>query len=283
MSLLVPHRRRLWLYAVTALTLVFLVAPIAVIVPMSFSGSRFLEFPPKVWSLRWYESFLADATWTGALLLSLKLAAATAVIATPLGVAAAYALHTRLLPSFRRLQTVLLLPLMVPHIILAVGLFYMYAKFGWLGSFPALLAANVMMALPFIVVTTTSGLRDFDMNQELAARSMGCSRFEAFRRVTLPQISGSVSSGVVFAFATALDEVVIALFVSSGDNTTVTKVMFSSLRDEIDPTIAAVSALMIGTVLALTMLSRAGAWAFRAWKALSSHRSADLEVRAHRR
>ncbi len=193
---------------------------------------------------------------------------------------AAYALRTRLVPSFRRLQTVLLLPLLVPHVILAVGLFYMYAKLGWLGRFPALLAANLMMALPFIVVTTTSGLRDFDMNQELAARSMGCSRFEAFRRVTLPQIAGSVNSGVVFAFATALDEVVIALYVWSGDNTTVTKVMFSSLRDEIDPTIAAVSALMIGTVLALAMLSRAVAWVFRAWKGFSSHRSADLQVRS---
>jgi putative spermidine/putrescine transport system permease protein len=267
MSLLVAPRRRIWLYALTAITLVFLVAPVLVVVPMSFSGSRFLEFPPRVWSLRWYDRFLTDATWNGALMLSLKLSAATAVLATPLGVAAAYALHASTSPLFKRLQAILLLPLMVPHIILAVGLFYMYAKLGWLGGFASLLAANVMMALPFIVVTTSAGLRDFDINQELAARSMGCSRFEAFRRVTLPQIAGSVVSGVVFAFATALDEVVIALFVSSGDNTTVTKVMFSSLRDEIDPTIAAVSALLIGTVLAMVVLSRAISWAFRAWSA----------------
>lgn len=265
MSLLVAPRRRIWLYGLTALTLVFLVAPVLVVVPMSFSGSRFLEFPPKIWSLRWYDRFLTDATWNGSLVLSLKLSVATAVLATPLGVAAAYALHASTSPFFKRLQTILLLPLMVPHIILAVGLFYMYAKLGWLGGFSSLLAANVMMALPFIVVTTSAGLRDFDINQELAARAMGCSRFEAFRRVTLPQIAGSVVSGVVFAFATALDEVVIALFVSSGDNTTVTKVMFSSLRDEIDPTIAAVSALLIGTILSLVLLSRAIFWAFRAW------------------
>jgi putative spermidine/putrescine transport system permease protein len=262
MSLLVPHRRRVWLYVITGLTLLFLVLPVLVVLPMSFSGSRYLEFPPRVWSLRWYDRFFADETWNGALLLSLKLAAATAVIAAPIGVGAAYALHISELRIIKRLQTVLLLPLMVPHIILAVGLFYMYAKLGWLGSFPALLAANVMMAVPFIFVTALSGLRDFDMHQELAARSMGCSRFEAFRRVTLPQIAGSVSSGIVFAFATALDEVVIALFVSSGDSTTVTKVMFSSLRDEIDPTIAAVSALLIGTVLALTLLSKLGTWLY---------------------
>jgi len=259
MSLLVPHRRRLWLYLLTALTLLFLVAPVIVIVPMSFSGSRFLDFPPKVWSLRWYDRFFADASWYGAMLLSLKLAAVTALIATPLGVAAAYALHVGQHALLRRLHTILLLPLMVPHIILAVGLFYMYVRLGWLGTFGGLLAANLMMALPFVVVTTLSGLRDFDMSQELAARSMGCSRFEAFCRVTLPQISGSIWSGVIFAFVTALDEVVIALFVSSGDATTVTKVMFSSLRDEIDPTIAAVSSLLITTAFAVVLLARGAA------------------------
>lgn len=263
MSLLVPHYRRLWLYLTTALILLFLVAPVVVVVPMSFSGSRFLDFPPKVWSLRWYERFFTDPSWLDAMLLSLKLAACTAMIATPLGVAAAYALHVGRHRVFRRLHTFLLLPLMVPHIIIAIALFYMYARLGWLGSFAGLLAANTMMAVPFIVVTALSGLRGFDMSQELAARSMGCSRLEAFWRVVLPQISGSIWSGVIFAFVTALDEVVIALFVSSGDATTVTKVMFSSLRDEIDPTIAAVSSILIATSLGGLLLARGAAWLTR--------------------
>lgn len=263
MSLLVAHRHRLWLYLTTGLVLLFLVAPVIIIVPMSFSGSRFLDFPPKVWSLRWYERFFTDPAWFDAMLLSLKLAVSTTLIATPLGVAAAYALHKGKHRLFRRLHMVMLLPLMVPHIIIAIGLFYMYARLGWLGSFAGLLAANTMMAVPFVVVTALSGLRDFDPSQELAALGMGSSRLEAFCRVVLPQVSGSIWSGVVFAFVTALDEVVIALFVSSGDATTVTKVMFSSLRDEIDPTIAAVSSILIATSIGGLLLARAGAWLTR--------------------
>jgi putative spermidine/putrescine transport system permease protein len=179
------------------------------------------------------------------LLVSLKLAVATAALALPIGLAAAYAIHASSDRFFRRLHTILLMPLMVPHIIIAVGIFYMYARIGWLGSFVGLVFAHAMLAVPFVVVTALAGLRDFDVTQEQVARSLGCTRLQAFLRVTLPQLKGSVLSGLLFAFVTSLDEVVVALFVASGANTTVTKVMFSSLRDEIDPTIAAVSSLLI--------------------------------------
>lgn len=241
----IPMCRRWWLFGLTALILAFLVLPVVIVIPMSFSGTRFLNFPPEIWSLRWYVRFVSDPTWYASMLLSLRLAVCTAVLATPIGLAAAYAIHNGETMLFRRLQTVLLLPLLVPHIIIAVGLFYVYARMGLLGSFPGLLGANLMLALPFVVVTALSGLRSLDRNQELAARSLGCTRFYAFTRVVLPQIRGSVLSGVIFAFVTSLDEVVVALFVSSGSNTTVTKIMFTSLRDEIDPTIAAVSSLLI--------------------------------------
>ena len=258
MDLLVPHRRRLWLYLVAALVLLFLVLPVLVVLPMSFSGSRYLDFPPQSWSLRWYDRFLTEAAWYLSMIVSLELAFATALVATPLGIGAAYAIHSADHPWFRRLHTYLLLPLMIPHIIIAIGIFYAFAKVGLLGSFWGLLFAHVMLALPFVLVTGLAGLRAFDMSQERVARSLGCTRLEAFWRVTLPQIRGSVLSGAIFAFVTSLDEVVVALFVASGDNTTVTKVMFSSLRDEIDPTIAAVSTLLIVGSIAiggLAMLS----------------------------
>lgn len=264
MNELVPHRRRLWLYALAALIVVFLAAPVFVVVPMSFSASRYLEFPPSGWSLRWYERFFSNPSWYESMLVSLKLAAVTVGVATPLGVAAAYAIHAGEHPVFKRIQTILMLPLMVPHIVVAVGIFYAYVRIGWLGSFGSLVLGHVMLALPFVLVTVLAGLRMFDMTQEMVARSLGCSRLEAFLRVTLPQIAGSVVSGMLFAFATSLDEVIVSLFIAAGENATVTKVMFSSLRDEIDPTTAAASSLMIGGSLLVALLAAvAGRGAFK--------------------
>ena len=259
MDQLISRRHRVWLYAVTVLVLLFLVLPVLVVIPMSFSDSRYLDFPPETWSLRWYHRFITEATWYASMIVSLKLAFATAFIATPLGLAAGYAIHVADHPWFRRLHTYLLLPLMIPHIIIAIGIFYAFAKIGLLGSFWGLLFAHVMLALPFVLVTALAGLRAFDMSQEQVARSLGCTRLQAFRRVTLPQIRGSVIAGAIFAFVTSLDEVVVALFVSSGENTTITKVMFSSLRDEIDPTIAAVSSLLIVGSIVVAGLAMASA------------------------
>ena len=242
---LVAHRKRLWLYAAAVLIVLFLVLPVLVVVPMSFSGSRFLDFPPKQWSLRWYERFFTSPDWYGSLLTSLKAAACVTLIATPLGTAAAWALDASRHPWLRQARTVIMLPLMVPNIILAIGIFYIYARSSLLGSLAGLVAAHTMLALPFVVLTVLAGLRSYDGTQELAALSLGCTRLQAFFKVTLPQIMPSVVSGALFAFVTSLDEVVISMLISAGENSTVTKVMFSSLRDEIDPTIATVSSLLI--------------------------------------
>ncbi|MEE9570574.1 MAG: ABC transporter permease subunit, partial [Gammaproteobacteria bacterium] len=151
-----------------------------------------------------------------------------------------------------------LMPLMVPVIITAIGVFFVFAKVGLIGTMLGLVLAHTMMATPFVVVTTLAGLRGFDMDQEKVARSLGYNRFWAFTKVTLPQIRPSVISGALFAFITSLDEVIIALFITGGPNSTLTKRMFTALRDEIDPTIAAISSLLIvvslSIVLAATLL-----------------------------
>jgi len=245
MSALVSNWRRSWLFALAGLFLVFLIVPVLIIIPMSFSASRYLDFPPQSFSMQWYERLFGVGDWFPALMVSLKLATLTALIAAPLGVAVSYAIQRAEWRVVKRLQTVMLLPLMVPHIIIAVGIFYGYVNLKLLGSFWGLLAANVMLALPFVVVATSAGLSTFDETQELVARILGCGRLRAFLTVTLPQIRGSVVTGMLFAFVSSLDEVVVAILVSSGTNVTVTKVMFDSLRDEIDPTITAVSSLMI--------------------------------------
>jgi len=176
-------------------------------------------------------------------------------------VAAAYALHGSKSPLIRRLHPLLMLPMMVPNMIIAIGVFYLYVRWNWVGTFRGLVAAHLMLSIPLVVITCLSGLESFDMAQELVARSLGCSRWYAFRRITLPQIRNSLAIGALFAFITSFDEVVIALFVARGENITITKVMFDTLHDEIDPTIAAASSMLIvGSVLiaalAVTMTNR---------------------------
>jgi putative spermidine/putrescine transport system permease protein len=174
-------------------------------------------------------------------------------VATVVGVAAAYGLHNLRIRLLRSLQVLLIMPLMVPVIIIAIGLFFVYAKLHLVGTMLGLVLAHTMMAMPFVLIVTLAGLHGFDMDQEKVARSLGWSRFQAFIRVTLPQIRPSVIAGALFAFITSLDEVIIALFITGGPNSTLTKRMFTTLRDEIDPTIAAISSMLIVTSLAIVL------------------------------
>jgi len=248
----ITHGRRLWLYILSGLVMAFLILPTFVVIPMSFSDSRFLRFPPQGFSLRWYESYLTSPEWMRATWVSLKVAALTMLVATPVGTAAAYGLHVSKVRFARVLTIALVSPLIIPIIILGVGIFYLYVRLDMVNTILGLVLAHSILAVPFVVVTVSSGLQQYDLNQELAARNLGASRFTAFRTVTLPQIRGSVVAGSLFAFITSFDEVVIALFISGGQNTTLTRRMFTGLRDEIDPTIAAISSLLI--ILSVVML-----------------------------
>jgi len=245
---------RIFLYFLVALVLVWLVLPILIIVPMSFSGARFLTFPPPSWSLRWYESYLGSVAWMQATKVSLIVAITSAVIATILGTAAAYALNMTSSRLVRSLQMILLLPLVVPIVITAVGVFLVYAQIGLLATLSGLILANVMLGLPYVVTAVLVGLRKFDPSQEMVSRSLGMNRWRTFFIVTLPQIRPSVISGMLFAFITAIDETIVALFISGGEYQTLTKRMFTALRDEIDPTIAAISSLLTALSFITVML-----------------------------
>lgn len=250
----ISHLGRLWLYVLALLILVFLVAPVFIVIPMSFSDSRYLRFPPEGFSLRWYESYFTSIEWVGATLTSLKVAVLVTLVATPLGLAAAYGLARSRSGAARILSLVLISPLIVPIIIFAIGVFYLYAKTNLVNTVPGLVLAHTALALPFVVVTATAGLQQFDEALERAARSLGASRWTAFRTVTLPQLRGPVISGALFAFITSLDEVVVAVFIAGGENMTLPRRMFSGLRDEVDPTIAAISSILILlSVLLLTL------------------------------
>lgn len=241
----VTHLRRLWLYTFAALMLMFLLGPTLLVVPMSFSPTNMLTFPPQGFSFRWYQEFLTKPIWHDATWVSLRVSLLTMLLATPIGTAAAYGVHVGKFRWTNVAYGTIVSPLMVPVILIGIGLFFLYARLGLVNTIIGLVLADTLLAVPFVLVTVAAGLKSFDMNQEMVARSLGATRLRAFLTVTLPQIQRSVIFGAVFAFIVAFDEVVIALFISGGENATLTNRMFASLRDEVDPTIAAISTLLI--------------------------------------
>ncbi|WP_233849342.1 ABC transporter permease [Paraburkholderia sp. HD33-4] len=255
----ITHGQRLWLYVFCALVMLFLIVPCAIVVPMSFSNASYLEFPPRVWGLRWYHAYFESAEWRTATVVSLRVAFSSTVFALILGTAAAYALRAIESRWTRVLRTFLMLPMMVPLILVAIGTFFVYARAGLNNTITGLVIAHCMLALPFVIISVNSGLETYDANQELVARSLGASRLKAFCTVTLPQIKLSIYAGAFFAFMTSFDEVVVALFVSGGDNATLTRLMFEDIRDQLDPTITAISTLLISiSVISLLALQWLG-------------------------
>ena len=253
MMKLSPSRTILALFC--AMVLLYLILPILIIAPMSFSSARFLTFPPPSWSLRWYREYVDNPAWMQATLVTLTVALGTVAIATPLGLAAAYAISQSKLRIMRVVHGALLLPLVVPIIITAVGIFFIYARIGLIATMTGLVLANVMLGLPYVVISVVAGLQSFDMTQELVARSLGMNRLRSFFAVTLPQIRSSVIAGAIFAFISAMDETIVAIFISGGQYQPLTKRMFTALRDEIDPTIAAISTLMTATSFMLVLIA----------------------------
>jgi len=248
----ITHFQRLWLYGLVGLVIAFLIIPCLIVVPMSFSDSQYLEFPPRVWSLRWYEAYFFSSEWRQSTWVSLKVGAATTILATILGTLASYGLHKSGNLFKPVIRSMLMLPMMVPLIFVAIGVFFVYARLGLNNTITGLVLAHTTLAIPLVMIAVGNGLSGFDMNLERAARGLGASPVRAFVTVTLPQIRISVLSGMLFAFVTSFDEVVVSIFVSSGANSTLTKRMFANIRDQVDPTVAAISSILV--VLSIVVL-----------------------------
>ncbi|MDA0224274.1 MAG: ABC transporter permease [Rhodobacterales bacterium] len=252
----ISHGQRLWLYVFAGITMLLLVTPTLIVIPMSFSDSQYLEFPPKTWSTRWYEHYFTSPAWMLATRTSLKAAFLTMLVATPVGVVAAYGLHASKSGLVRFAFVMLITPMMVPVVLVAIGAFYVYVKLKILYTMTGLVMAHTILALPLVLIVTGSALKTYDMNQELAARSLGAARWKAFLTVTLPQIRFAVVTSALLSFLTSFDEVVIAMFISGGDNPTLTRSMFNALRDQIDPTIASISTIMVVVTSLLMVLAQ---------------------------
>jgi putative spermidine/putrescine transport system permease protein len=242
---------------------VFLLAPLFAILPLAFTDSVFLTYPVPGWSLRWFHELMTSETWRRAIVNSLVIGAGATLIATVLGTLGAVGLRERLPPMSGAFRTLFLLPMVVPAVVLGVGMQLLFVRLGLANSYLGVMIAHAVVALPFVVVNVAASLEGIDRRVERAALSLGASPAVTFRRVTLPLAAPGVISGAVFAFATSLDEVVLTLFVAGPNQRTLARQMFSSLRENISPAIAAAAFLFIvGTIviagLAMVLRARLG-------------------------
>lgn len=227
------------------LVLLFLALPIVLIVVVSFSSASYLTFPPPAFGLRWYRHYFDSPDWLAATWLSVAIGGAVVVLATTLGTIAALGLG-RLPPAARAAVAALVLsPMIVPGIVVAIGVYYAFARYGLIGTPIGLVLAHTCLAVPFVVTSVSASLAGFDRRLEQAARSLGATPWGAFRQVTLPLIRSGILVGALFAFITSFDELIVALFLSGSGAITLPRRMWDDLRFAIDPTIAAVSTLII--------------------------------------
>jgi putative spermidine/putrescine transport system permease protein len=245
--------------AMAVLVLAFLIAPVVIIVIVSFSGADYLSFPPPHLSLRWYARFFGTAAWRQSILVSVQVACLTMLFATVLGLAASLALVRGRFRGKGAVYALLLSPMIVPTIITAIGLYFFFVKLKATGSILAMALGHTVLALPVVVIIITATLQGFDLRLELAALSLGASRVTALRRVTLPLIAPGIVSAALFAFLTSFDELLVPLFLAGVEVQTLTVRIWNSLLLEVDPTIAAVSSFLIAvtcTVLGASAVLR---------------------------
>jgi putative spermidine/putrescine transport system permease protein len=229
----------------TMAVLIVLVVPVLSVIPYAFTRGDFIAFPPKLFSLRWFGSFLGSQVWQSAVIRSFVVGFGTAVLSVLLGFGATLAM-TRMQPrAVKPVFALMVAPLIVPRIVVAVGLLYLLSRFGLTGTNTGLIIGHTVLAIPYVVVTLAAGFQRFDWRLDDAARVMGASSLQRIRTVVLPLLLASVSAAFLFAFLVSFDDLTIAIFVSGGINTTLPKQMWDDIQLAITPTLAAVSTTLV--------------------------------------
>ncbi|MEX3981237.1 ABC transporter permease [Paraburkholderia sp. EG287A] len=240
---------------VSLAVLLFLVLPVLVVMPLSFSSQPYFTYPLPGLSLRWYQDFLGSPDWMLALNNTLITAFSSTAIATVLGVTASLGLTSPRLKGKAVITGLLVSPMIVPLIITAVGVYFAFSPLGLTSSLSGLILAHAALGVPFVVVTVTATLAGFNETLSRAGRSLGASPLRVFLQVKLPIIAPGVISGALFAFATSFDEIVVALFLTGPDQKTIPRQMWSGIREQLSPTILAVATILvvISTLLLVTL------------------------------
>ncbi|MDH3714273.1 MAG: ABC transporter permease [Gammaproteobacteria bacterium] len=252
---------RTWYYAfrtICGLIFFFLIAPLVVIVPLSFNAVPFFTFTqemltldPAGYSLKWYQDFFGNLNWHGAVKNSFIIAVFATLISTTLGTIGALGLSRAEMPMKTTVMAILISPMIVPLIISAAGMYFFYSKIGLAATHIGVIIAHAALGIPFVVITVTATLVGFDQSLIRAAYNLGASPTYTFFKIIVPLILPGVISGGLFAFITSFDEVVVVLFVGSYEQRTIPWQMFSGIREQISPTILAVATLLIAVSIML--------------------------------
>ncbi|MBJ3774885.1 ABC transporter permease [Acuticoccus mangrovi] len=252
---------RIWHYTylvICGLIFFFLVAPIIVIIPLSFNATPYFTFTremltldPAGYSMRWYDALLTSDEWLSSIRNSFFIAISATIIATTLGTLAALGLSRREMPARAAITAFLISPMIVPLIITAAALFAFYARVNLSQTFFSIIMSHVVLGAPFVVITVTAALSGFDNQLIRASQSMGANQVTTFFKVILPLLLPGIIAGGLFAFITSLDEVVVVLFLAGPEQTPMTVRMFSGLREEISPTILALASILVAMSIGL--------------------------------
>ncbi|PWK60611.1 putative spermidine/putrescine transport system permease protein [Roseicyclus mahoneyensis] len=253
--------QRVWFYAfrvICGLIFFFLMAPILVVIPLSFNAQNFftftpgmLAFDPDAYSLRHYRDFFTNPDWQQALSNSLKIAPVATLLSVSLGTLAAIGLSQSHVPFKGAIMAVMISPMIVPLIISAAGMYFFYSRVGLQGTYWGVVLAHAALGIPFVIITVTATMVGFDKSLTRAAASLGANPVTTFFRVQMPLILPGVISGGLFAFITSFDEVVVVIFVGSAGQQTLPWQMFTGLREQISPTILAVATILVVVSIAL--------------------------------
>lgn len=228
---------------------VYLLLPVLIVVPMSFSNSSFLDFPPHELSFRWYHHLVEDTSWARSALASAQIALLSAAASVVLGTLAALALVRGRIPFRSGVTAVLLAPLIVPYVIVGLASYIVFLQLGLTQTTLGFVLVHTCLGVPYVLINVASGLVSVDRRLEMAAMNLGAGPISTFFRITLPLILPSVLAGALFAFIISWDEVVVAIFLAGPDLTTLPVKMWSGIRVQIDPTVAAVSSLALIVIL----------------------------------
>lgn len=233
------------LFGIVILLQSYLIIPIFLIIPLSFTDSLYLKFPPSGFSLRWYQEVFTSPAWGNALALSVKVALGTTLLTVCLGFLAAFAFVRAYFPFKRIFYSFILAPLVVPLVVVAVSLYYFYNYLNLNGTLLGLILAHTAVTIPIVFVLMAAAIKGLDVNVEHAAITLGANPFRAFFQITLPSLKPTIIVGSFFSFIHSFDEVVIASFIGGFTAETLPKLMFDEVVYEIKPTLAALSSMLV--------------------------------------
>jgi putative spermidine/putrescine transport system permease protein len=249
-----PRAARRARAVLVGLILLYLVAPALIVIPLSFTGESMRRFPIAAFSLAAYTRFFEQPGWVPTTLFSLSMATCVMILAVLIGTATAYGI-IQSPPRFKRIVSVLVLvPIIAPTIIFALGIFWLLAQFRLLGTFTGFVCANLVLALPYAIVVIRGGLERFDQSLLKAAAVLGARPARAVLFVAMPLLLPAIAAGGLFAFLIAFDEVVVAQFISGPHAVPLSKQMWDGILYRWDPAISAISTMQIAMTIAVLVL-----------------------------